>query len=205
MTPIFRRINSLFIKGLLTLLPISLTVSLLIWIVRSLESSFGDALTTMLPDRFYVPGLGLMLAITAVLLTGLLVENYLAGAFFQRFEVLLKRAPVIRTIYSPLKDLADLFSRTQGAGQGQQVVFVQTAPGIESMGLVMRDNFDDLPKNSVPAGKLAVFVPLSYGFGGFTLVVDRSAVRDAGLPAERALQLAITGWVRSGRDTKPRA
>lgn len=205
MTPIFRRINSLFIKGLLTLLPISLTVSLLIWIVRSLESSFGDALTTMLPDRFYIPGLGLMLAITAILLTGLLVENYLAGPFFQRFEVLLKRAPVIRTIYSPLKDLADLFSRTQGAGQSQQVVFVQTAPGIESMGLVMRENFDDLPKNCVPAGKLAVFVPLSYGFGGFTLVVDRSAVRDAGLPAERALQLAITGWVRSGSSAKLRS
>ncbi len=205
-TPIFRRINSLFIKGLLTLLPISLTVSLLIWIVRSLESSFGDALTTMLPNRFYIPGLGLVLAITAILFTGLLVENYLAGPFFQRFEVLLKRAPVIRTIYSPLKDLADLFSRTQGGvGQGQQVVFVQTAPGIESLGLVMRDNFDDLPMNSVPAGKLAVFVPLSYGFGGFTLVVDRSAVRDAGLPAERALQLAITGWVRSGSSTKPRS
>lgn len=202
MTPIFRKINSLFIKGLLALLPISLTISLLIWILRSLETSFGDALTTLLPDRFYVPGLGLVLAIAAIMLTGLIVENYLAGPFFQRFEVFLKRAPVIRTIYSPLKDLTDLFSRTKDAGQGQQVVFVQTAPGIESMGLVMRDNFDDLPKQTVPAGKVAVFIPLSYGFGGFTVVVDRSVVRDAGLPAERALQLAITGWVRSGRSAQ---
>lgn len=199
MTPFFRRINSLFIKGLLTLLPISLTISLLIWIIRSLETSFGTALTTLLPYRFYVPGLGLVLAITAILLAGLLVENYLAGPLFRRFEILLKRAPIIRTIYSPLKDLADLFSRAQGSAHGQRVVFVQTAPGIESLGLVMRDNFDDLPPHAVPTGKLAVFIPLSYGFGGFTVVVDRSAIRDAGLPAERALQLAITGWVRSGR------
>ena len=199
MTPIFRKLNSIFLKGLLTLLPFALTVSLLIWIVRSLETSFGDVLTTMLPERFYVPGLGLVLAVLAIMLTGIVVENYLGGSFLKRFEELLKHTPVIRTIYSPLKDLADLFSRTQNSDQGQQVVFVQTAPGIESMGLVMRDNFDDLPAAAVPQGKLAVFIPLSYGFGGFTVVVDRSAVRDAGLPAERALQLAITGWVRSGR------
>lgn len=199
MTLFIRKLNSIFLKGLLTLLPIALTVSLLIWIVRSLETSFGDALTTMLPTRFYVPGLGLVLAVCAILLTGVLVETYLAGTFLKRFEELLKRAPVVRTIYSPLKDLADLFSRTQGPDRGQRVVFVRTAPGIESMGLVMRDSFEDLPRGTVPPGKIAVFVPLSYGFGGFTLVVDREAVRDAGIPAERALQLAITGWVGQGR------
>ncbi|CAN5557818.1 DUF502 domain-containing protein [soil metagenome] len=199
MTTLFRKINSIFLKGLLTLLPIALTVSLLIWVIRSLEASFGGALTTLLPDRFYVPGLGLVLAVLAILATGLIVENYLAGNVLRRLEDLLKNTPVIKTIYSPLKDLADLFSRTKNAGHGQQVVFVQTAPGIEAMGLVMREHFNDLPNGTVPDGRIAVFIPLSYGFGGFTLVVDRSVTRDAGLPAERALQLAITGWVRSGR------
>jgi uncharacterized membrane protein len=154
----------------------------------------------MIPERFYIPGLGLVLAVLAILITGLIVENYLAGNILKRLEELLKLTPVIKTIYSPIKDLTDLFSRTQASGQGgQKVVFVQTGPGIESLGLVMREAFDDLPKATVPDGKIAVFIPLSYGFGGFTLVVDRSATRDAGLPAERALQLAITGWVRSSR------
>ena len=123
-TSLFRRINSLFLKGLLTLLPIALTVSVLIWVVRSLETAFGDVLTTLIPDHLYGPGLGLVLAVIAILSTGLLIENYFGGSFLKRFEDLLKRVPVIRTIYSPLKDLADLFSRTQGAGQSQQVVFV---------------------------------------------------------------------------------
>lgn len=199
MTSLFRRINSLFLKGLLTLLPIALTVSVLIWVVRSLETAFGDVLTTLIPDRFYVPGLGLVLAVIAILFTGLVIENYFGGSFLKRFEELLKRVPVIRTIYSPFKDLADLFSRTQGAGQSQQVVFVKMTNGVEAMGLVMRDQFGDMPPGSVPPEKLAVFIPLSYGFGGFTLLIDRDCVRDAGIPAERALQLAITGWVRSGR------
>lgn len=196
-TPIFQRINSILLKGLFTLLPIALTVSLIAWILSSLEQVLGIAVALFLPSNFYVPGLGLVLAVILIFLTGLLVENYLSGPFLVRMQDILKRAPVIRTIYSPLKDLTDLFSRAKGPDSGQRVVFVALPGGLEAMGLVMRDRFDDLPTHAVPSGRIAVFIPLSYGFGGFTLLVDGKSVRDAGLPAERALQLAITGWVRS--------
>jgi len=199
LAPLFVRLNVLFFKGLLTLLPIALTVSLLIWIVGSLESTFGDVLTVMIPNRFYIPGLGLVLALLTILITGLLVENYLASSLLRKFEESLKRAPVIRAIYSPLKDLADLFSRAQGPDRAQKVVFVKVSPTIELLGLVMRETFDDLPQVKMTDGSIAVFVPLSYGFGGYTVLVSPEAVRDAGLPAERALQLAITGWVKAGR------
>lgn len=199
MAILIRRLNSAFLKGLLTLLPIALTVSLLIWIIRSLESTFGDVLTSLMPSELYVPGLGLVLAILAILATGLLVENYLAGSFLRRLENYLKKAPVIRAIYSPLKDLTDLFSRAQGPDQAQKVVFVRISPSIELLGLVMRESFNDLPTVRMNQGTVAVFVPFSYGFGGYTLLVSADAIRDAGLPAERALQLAITGWVRGGR------
>jgi len=196
---LIKRLNSAFLKGLLTLLPIALTISLLIWIVRSLESTFGDVLTSMMPTEFYIPGLGLVLAIIAIIATGLLVENYLAGSLLKRLEESLKRAPVIRAIYSPLKDLTDLFSRAQGPDQAQKVVFVRISPTIELVGLVMRETFNDLPSVRMSQGTVAVFVPFSYGFGGYTLLVQAEAIRDAGIPAERALQLAITGWVRAGR------
>jgi uncharacterized membrane protein len=196
---LIKRLNSAFLKGLLTLLPIALTISLLIWIVRSLESTVGDVLTSMMPTEFYIPGLGLVLAIIAIIATGLLVENYLAGSLLKRLEESLKRAPVIRAIYSPLKDLTDLFSRAQGPDQAQKVVFVRISPTIELVGLVMRETFNDLPSVRMSQGTVAVFVPFSYGFGGYTLLVQAEAIRDAGIPAERALQLAITGWVRAGR------
>ena len=199
MAALIKRLNSAFLKGLLTLLPIALTISLLIWIVRSLESTFGDVLTSMMPTEFYIPGLGLVLAIIAIIATGLLVENYLAGSLLKRLEESLKRAPVIRAIYSPLKDLTDLFSRAQGPDQAQKVVFVRISPTIELVGLVMRETFNDLPSVRMSQGTVAVFVPFSYGFGGYTLLVQAEAIRDAGISAERALQLAITGWVRAGR------
>ncbi len=199
MAKILKKLNSAFLKGLLTLLPLALTVSLLIWIIRSLESTFGDVLTALMPAEFYIPGLGLVLAIIAIVATGLLVENYLAGSLVKNLENYLKKAPVIRAIYSPLKDLTDLFSRAQGPDQAQKVVFVRISPTVELVGLVMREAFDDLPHVRMSQGTVAVFVPFSYGFGGYTLLVSPESIREAGLPAERALQLAITGWVRGGR------
>lgn len=197
---LFRRLNAILFKGLLTLLPIALTISLIAWIVGSLEGVLGETLSVLLPAGFYIPGSGLLLALILIFLTGMLVENYLAGPFLLRIQGYLKRAPVIRTIYTPLKDLTDLFSRTKGPDSGQKVVFVKVSDGIEAMGLVMRDDFADLPRNhGVGPGKIAVFIPLSYGFGGFTLLIETTKVRDAGISAERALQLAITGWVRAAR------
>jgi uncharacterized membrane protein len=67
------------------------------------------------------------------------------------------------------------------------------------MGLVTRDQFKDLPQEAVHDGSLAVFIPFSYGVGGFTVIVPRASVRETSLPAEKALQLAITGWVKSSK------
>lgn len=198
MAALIKKLNSSFLKGFLALLPIGLTVSLIIWILQSLEGAFGTILITVLPEEFYIPGLGLLLAIIAILGTGLLVEKHLAGRLLVKFEMILKKAPLIRTIYSPLKDLTDLFSRAKGPDHSQEVVFVRISPTIELLGLTMRENFQDLPKVKISEGTIAVFVPFSYGFGGYTVLVKKDSVREAGISAERALQLAITGWVGSG-------
>lgn len=237
-TFVFGRLQAVFFKGLFTLLPLLLTVFLLVWAIGSLEKTFGEPVLALLSDRLYVPGLGLLLALLIILAVGFLVENYLASTVLKKLESSLKRAPVIRAIYSPLKDLTDLFGRTRGPAGGQRVVFVQVMPGIEALGLVMRDRFDDiegvslrtpsretqkevsLPSNtrerrssgeisisdsgtaskstdSNPQAPIAVFIPFSYGFGGFTVLAYPEAIREAGIPADKALQLAITGWVKA--------
>ncbi len=193
------RVQAIFVRGLFTLLPLLLTMFLVIWLISSLESTLGNAAIALLPESFYIPGLGLAIALLIILATGLVVENYLAGKILHKLEDALKRAPVIRAIYSPIKDLTDLFRRTKGPDGGQRVVLVKVGTGIEVLGLVMRDQFSDLDKAPIASGTVAVFIPFSYGFGGFTALVAPEALRDAGIPAERALQLAITGWVKSSR------
>lgn len=193
--------SRIFVKGLLTLLPIVLTIYLLFWIATKLDAIFGEPFRTLAPTGLNFPGVGILLVILLIFLVGLLVNNYLTQPFFNWMETQIERLPVVRSIYGPLKDVMNLFASTKSQNASQRVVMVKL-PGlgdIEAMGLVTRDQFTDLPQGSIPNESVAVFVPFSYGVGGFTLIVPKSQARETSIPAEKAMQLAITGWIKSSK------
>jgi uncharacterized membrane protein len=64
------------------------------------------------------------------------------------------------------------------------------------LGLVTRENFSDLSIKPLMDGKVAVYLPFSYGVGGYTLLVQKSQIIEVDLPIEKAMSLAITGWVK---------
>ena len=189
-------LSRVFIKGLITLLPITLTIALLIWVVSKAEWAFGEPLRGVLPPTFYFPGAGVAFALVLIFIAGLAVNNYLTNQFVDWLETRVERVPIIKSIYAPIRDVTQLFSKND-KGQHQRVVMVKLASGIETMGLMTRENFTDLPQGTIQPDHVAVFLPFSYGVGGFTIIVHKSSLRETSLPAEKALQLSITGWVKS--------
>ena len=193
-------IYQIFLKGLLTLLPISLTVALLVWIVRQTEVVFAEPLRQQFPELFAFPGAGLVFALLLIFTVGLLLNTYLTRRFVRWLEKRLETLPIVRAIYSPIRDVTNLFADSESRGAAQRVVMVQIGNGgLEAMGLVTRDSFGDLPSGTVNAGSVTVFIPFSYGMGGFTVAVPRERVRETQLTAERAMQLAITGWIKASK------
>jgi uncharacterized membrane protein len=196
-----RFVYRIFIKGVLTLLPISLTIYLLVWCAGTMENVFGGPLQNLFPSLNGFTGAGFLLGMTLVFLVGLAVNSYLTQRFVEWIDQRLENLPVIRTIYGPIRDVTNLFG-SQGASSQQRVVLVNVdgkEGGIEALGLITRDTFLDLPPNSVLPGSVAVFIPFSYGMGGITMVVPRTRVRETAIPADRAMQLAITGWIKSSK------
>jgi uncharacterized membrane protein len=189
-------LSRVFIKGLITLLPITLTIALVIWIVSKAEWAFGEPLRDLLPPTFYFPGAGVAFALILIFLAGLAVNNYLTNQFVGWLESRVARVPIIKSIYAPIRDVTQMFSKNE-KGQNQRVVMVKLANGIETMGLITREKFGDLPPGKIDPDHVAVFLPFSYGVGGFTVIVSKSSLRETSLPAEKALQLSITGWVKS--------
>jgi uncharacterized membrane protein len=188
-------LSRVFIKGLFALLPITLTIFLLLWLATTAEQLFGDPLRRLFP--FYFPGAGVILAAILIFFVGLLVNSYLTRKFFEWLEHQVERMPIIKTIYSPLRDVTNLFSRAGGAAN-QRVVMVPLGPnGIEVMGIVMRDHFEDLPKDTLKSDSVAVFIQLSYGVGGITVLAPRASIREVPIAADKALQLSLTGWVKT--------
>lgn len=196
------RFKTIFLRGLLTLLPIAVTIYVVYAGVLIFENFLGGFIKYLLPEQTYIPGLGFALTIVLIFMFGLLLNNLILQTLLRKLEESLKSIPLIKAVYSPVRDLMNLFS---GGKQGLQgVVLVQwSATGPNSIGLVTRDKFEDIPQLH-DQDLIAVFIPLSYGVGGVTMLFKKSQVKPLDIPVERALQLAITGWVKvdAGQEAK---
>jgi uncharacterized membrane protein len=190
-----RAFNKIFFRGLITLLPIAITIYIVYSAVVILENLLGSLLRQVLPE--YIPGLGLLLTLILIFLFGLLLNNLLTARILSLLEARLVQVPFIKAIYSPLRDLMNLFNRGD-AGEMKSVVLVKIGnTGAMAMGVVTRENFRDLPFTNDMTDKVAVYFPFSYGLGGYTLLVPRHLITPVNLPIERAMSLAITGWVKA--------
>ncbi len=189
----------IFIRGLVTILPIAITIYILYSAVVILDGFLGALLRQVLPT--YIPGLGLVAILALIFLFGLMLNNLLVGRFLGFWERRLLEVPLLRTVYSPLKDLMNLFSKKDQKNL-QHVVMVKIGEqGHLILGLVTRENFEELKLGSITEGKVAVYLPYSYGIGGFTLLVPRTQLIQVNIPIEKAMSLAITGWVKT--ESKP--
>ncbi len=187
----------LFIKGLITVLPISLTLYLLYWITARVDSIFGTPIENLMGDH-YVPGIGLLIGFLAILLVGASVNNFVSLHFFSWLERRIQTVPFVKTIYNPLRDVMNLFG-SKASDKMKRVVLVELVKGsgLKSIGLVTRDRFQDLPEAETHFKDLiAVFIPYSYALGGFTLLIPKAQITEVDIPVEKAMQLAITAWVQ---------
>lgn len=191
-------INKVFFRGLITLLPITLTVYILYSAIIILENLLGSFLRLLLPT--YIPGLGLVLTLVLIYMFGLLLNNYITGRILMSLEERLTRVPFLKAIYSPLRDLMNLFSQKEPKEMGKVVLVKIGDSGIRMLGIVTRESFTDLNFGALGQDKVSVYVPFSYGLGGYTLLVEKSQVTEVNIPIEKAMSLAITGWVKT--DTK---
>jgi uncharacterized membrane protein len=195
-----KQLQKIFLQGLVTFLPIALTIYIVYAGISIVDNFLGDALRQVLP--IYIPGLGFLLTVILILLLGLILNNILASGLFEKFEYKITQVPFVKAIYSPLRDLMNLFSKGGGPGGLQKVVLVDVAEsGIRALGLVTRENFKDIPAIDQNAdGRVAVYIPMSYGLGGFTLMVPRERITPLDMPIEKAMSLAITGWVKADKN-----
>jgi len=140
------------------------------------------------------------LTVIFVFLVGLLVNNYVTGRFFVWFTKSLERIPLFKVIYNPLKDLMALIpGRSSDKDKPQKVVLVQLEHlGVEVMGLVTRDELDEIHDKT----KVAVYVPFSYMLGGMTLIVAKDKVKKVDMAVDQALKLSVTAWIKASVEKK---
>lgn len=190
-----------FFRGLITALPLGLTVYLLYVFLKWSETLAMQLMRPFIGD-VYVPGMGLLFGVIGIFLLGFLMSQRCIGKLLSLVELPFTNLPVVKSIYSSLKDFADYFSPRRNGG-AQQTVVALKMPGhaLEMVGLVTRQSVDDLPAGFMQGDRVAVYLPMGYMIGGYTVFVPREWVQPLDMTVEEAMRSSLFAWMSRASDT----
>ena len=194
-------LGKLFLKGLAVVIPVALTLAIVWWMASVAEQMLGGLLVWLLPEGWYVPGMGLVSAIALIFLVGLLSHVIIFQKLFEWGEALFNRLPLVKSIYSALKDFIAYLSPGSENAFGTVVLVQLPGQDCQLLGFVTREQFDDLPLAPAAEDPVAVYMPMSYQIGGYTMYLPKSALTPVDISFEDAMRLAITGGVTRKQDS----
>ena len=181
-----------FIAGLLVWLPLAVTI----WVIRFLVTTMDGVLPPwMIPEvieRYHIPGAGLAAVLLLVFGTGVLVANFIGERLVRWWELLLARIPIVRTIYSSVKQVSDTVLSPNGQAFRKAVLvqypregswtiaFLTGAPGL---GVI----------EHLPGEYVSVYVPTTPNpTSGFFLLMPKSEVVGLDMSVDAALKYIVS-------------
>ena len=151
----------------------------------------GKLLSFAFPTLPYLPGLGILFGILIIFVLGLIMGHVIIRRLFSWVEHLVESLPIVKSIYTAIKDLINFFAPDED-GQNQKVVIVGR-PGEPNSKIGFLTN----EKVNLPGleDRVAVYMPMSYQIGGDTVFVPKEWVREIDLSVEEAMRSALTAWM----------
>lgn len=186
-----RHIGSVLLKGLVAVLPVGLTLYLIYWLGLSIERILHPIITFVIPERFYLPGMGLAAGIVLLFFIGLGVNAWIVQRLLHLGESLLEKIPLVKSVYGALRDFISYFSSADERGELTQVVMVSIAD-VQVLGFLTREHVRDIRGAALPSDAVAVYLPMSYQIGGYTVYLPRSRIQPVDMSMEEAMRQVLT-------------
>ena len=179
------------IAGLLVWLPLAATVGIIKLVIDLLDKLILLLPVSYQPDT-YIPGLGLLLAIGVLVLTGMLAANLLGRQLVSLWEAILSRIPIVRNIYNAVKQIASTVLTSKGKSFRKVVLAEYPRKGIWSIGFLTNEEvaFDckDIQGNMV-----AVFLPTTPNpTSGFILMFPKEELTELNMSVEEGFKFIIS-------------
>jgi uncharacterized membrane protein len=171
-----------FIQGAILVIPITLTI----YIVYN-AISFIDHL---LPVHY--PGLNLIIIITTITLLGAFGSTIILQPFINYFERMMERAPLVKVIYTSLKDLLSAFVGKEKKFNQPVLVKINSTDEIMRLGFITQE---DLTFIGIENKYVAIYFPHSYNFSGNLLVVPVKNVIKISGPSAEVMKFIVSGGV----------
>ena len=183
------------LAGLLVLVPLAITLAVLNWIVSTLDQTLLILPVAWHPDRllgFHLPGFGVLLTLGIVLLMGAVASNFLGNKLLMLGNALLRRIPIVRSIYSSVKQVSDTLFSENGNAFRQALLVQWPREGVWTIGFLTGLPGGDVV-NHLPDDYLSVYVPTTPNpTGGYFVMLKKTECIELKMSVDEALTYVIS-------------
>src|SRR6185436_3431199 len=189
-----RKLLNYFLQGLLITVPIVVTFVVLFKSIIWIDSLLPFQIPVKIPGYpdIELPGLGILALFLMITIFGYFASALVANPVFTITEKLLGKTPLLKIVYSSVKDLIEAFVGEKKRFTQPVLVTMAKDPVIQRIGFVTEN---DLTNLGIPLGKLAVYFPFSYGFNGQLFIVPAENVTKIDASGTEMMKFIISGGV----------
>ncbi|MDA3961261.1 MAG: DUF502 domain-containing protein [Planctomycetota bacterium] len=190
-----KSLRGIFLSGLAVILPISLTAYILYWIATRSEALLAPLFHRWLPESLHLPGIGVVAAVLLVFVVGVLTRMWLISTILGLGERILKRIPLVKTIFNPLKDMMGFFTKSDKTQLSKPVRVRFGRAWV--IGFITKHDVDLAGDGEK---LVAVYFPMSYQIGGYTVMLAKDSCHEVNMSVEEAMRFALTAGLATAAD-----
>ena len=187
MKNILRQVLRSFLSGTLFIVPLVATGYLIFISFRSVDQLLG------LP----YPGIGIAIIISVITLFGYFTTNFAFKTFSAWFDHLMNKIPLVKLIYSSVKDLLSAFVGDKRKFNKPVLVTINKDNNLHQIGFVTQSDLTDLGLSDM----VAVYFPHSYAFSGNHFIVPRENVKPLNIPGATAMKFIVSGGISGFKES----
>jgi len=180
-----------FFAGLLALIPIAVTLSIIGWFV-----SFVDGLLKPLYYRilgYHIPGLGFISAVVLIFIVGVISMNVLGRRVIEIFDKIMLKIPVFKSIYTAIKQLIDAFSPESRVSSFKKFVIVEyPRPGVFAFGFLIKECVIAKERGGHESRLKAVYIPSNHLYFGEIALFRDEDIFYTSIPMEEGIKIMLS-------------
>ena len=193
---IFAKIRNNFIAGIVVLIPIGITLYLTLFLIRISGKIIPKEINPNNYLPFDIPGVEIVMALIIITFTGWLSLSFLGKKFFEFFNNILKRIPILRTIYSAIGQMTESFTKSDNK-QKSVVLLEYPRKGVWAVGFATKEN-EGIIKDNIKEQIINVFVPTTPNpTSGFLLMVPKKDLIYLDVSFEQASKFIVSAGTTS--------
>lgn len=182
-----RSIPKYFLRGLIIVVPIAVTAFSVYWLFKEIDTWIN--VEPLLNRK--IPGAGVVLTVVAITLVGVLASNFAGRWIVSALEELLEHTPVVKLVYTSLKDMVGAFVGEEKKFDRPVMVALTKGSDVATFGFVTRTELAALGL----ADHVAVYVPQAYNIGGNVIVVPANRVKPLDSDPAKVMTFIVSGGV----------